>query len=322
MLFSIIIPVYKAEAYLKPCIDSILSQSFKDYELILVDDGSPDNCPDICDKYAEQDRRIVVIHKENGGASSARNVALRAARGEYLIYLDSDDFLISSDCLQAIAEVTGGNADIIMYKTAGSDETGKNITYPHMDMNISSNNHKVSEMLAKAVAGETFQTSAWSKAIRRSFLVDSGIEFKEKLVGEDIDWYLGVVRQVKTFELLDKYIYVYRRRPGSVTKTTGIKNLKDLIWILQKWDDILCDNPTDEALRHYLGKTYAGLLIMYAGIKDSEKKKYKKEIKSMSHMLKYDAYPRTNKIKTAYSILGFNMTVFLLKIARYIKSKI
>lgn len=90
---SIIVPIYKVERYLKRCVDSILNQTFTDFELILVDDGSPDNCGRICDEYAEKDNRIYVIHKENGGLSDARNAGLDYATGQYIIFVDSDDFV-------------------------------------------------------------------------------------------------------------------------------------------------------------------------------------------------------------------------------------
>ena len=90
---SVIVPVYKVEPYLQKCIDSILAQTFRDFELILVDDGSPDNCPAICDAAAEKDERIVVIHRENAGLSAARNAGLSAARGDYIGFVDSDDYI-------------------------------------------------------------------------------------------------------------------------------------------------------------------------------------------------------------------------------------
>lgn len=91
-LITVIVPVYKVEKYLHNCVDSVINQTYKNWELILVDDGSPDNCPQICDHYAAKDRRIKVIHKANGGVSSARNMAIDNAQGEYVAFLDSDDF--------------------------------------------------------------------------------------------------------------------------------------------------------------------------------------------------------------------------------------
>ena len=94
---SVIIPIYKTEAYIDQCVQSVLDQTFKDYEIILVDDGSPDRCPDICDAYDTKFDNITALHKENGGLSSARNAGIEHASGEYLLFLDSDDMLIGED---------------------------------------------------------------------------------------------------------------------------------------------------------------------------------------------------------------------------------
>jgi len=100
MTFSIIVPVYKTEKYINDCVQSVLSQSFSDYECILVDDGSPDSCPSLCDDFCKNDKRIKVIHKENGGLSDARNTGILQAIGEYVIFLDSDDKLADIDTLK------------------------------------------------------------------------------------------------------------------------------------------------------------------------------------------------------------------------------
>ena len=102
-LISIIVPIYKVEKYLSRCIDSILAQTYKNLEIILVDDGSPDKCPEICDKYAKEDSRIKVIHKKNGGVSSARNAGLDVATGKYIFFVDSDD-IITEDALSNLYE--------------------------------------------------------------------------------------------------------------------------------------------------------------------------------------------------------------------------
>ena len=100
MRFSIILPIYNVEKYLKECVDSILKQTFLDYELILVDDGSTDGSPELCDKLAETDGRIRVLHKKNGGLSDARNAGTNIAKGDYIIYIDSDDFIVRDDILE------------------------------------------------------------------------------------------------------------------------------------------------------------------------------------------------------------------------------
>ena len=104
MKFSIIIPVYKVEKYLQECVDSVLSQTFTDYEIILVDDGSPDNCPKICDEYAKTDERIKVIHQKNSGQACARNAAIKMASGEYILCLDSDDYYADTNVLESVCD--------------------------------------------------------------------------------------------------------------------------------------------------------------------------------------------------------------------------
>lgn len=110
-LVSVIVPVYKVEKYLDKCVESIVEQTYKNLEIILVDDGSPDNCPSMCDSWAQKDSRIKVIHKENGGVSSARNSALDAAAGDYICFVDSDDFIEPNAVGYMLENI--GDADVI-----------------------------------------------------------------------------------------------------------------------------------------------------------------------------------------------------------------
>lgn len=115
--FSVVIPVYKVEKYLRQCLDSVLAQSYTDFEIVVVDDGSPDNCPAICDAYAAADSRVTVIHKENGGLSDARNAGLLAATGEYVIFMDSDDYYLSTDLFTEIdAKIAETACDAVFFQ--------------------------------------------------------------------------------------------------------------------------------------------------------------------------------------------------------------
>ena len=317
MLFSIIVPVYKVENFIEKCLDSILLQTYTDFELIIIDDGSPDRCPSICDYYEEKDSRVKVIHKQNGGLSSARNAGLKVAQGEYVLFLDSDDFFISENVLDYISKRTCKNPDLILYKTAISDESGKQILYPKMDFSFVNKKNTYEDMLLLTVKGEEFQASAWSKAIRRTVLTDNKIYFTEGLLGEDIDWYFSVVRHCYSYEAIDEYLYVYRKRKGSITHSFGIKNLIDLLWILEKWSPIILNgmrcSRVDEALSHYLGKTYTSLLIVYASV-GADRKKYKNAVQALSYLLNYDGYKRTHMVRMFYRIFGFSITIFVLQV--------
>lgn len=120
-MFSVIVPIYKVEAFLEKCIESILQQTYENFELILVDDGSPDNCPLICDRYSKKDVRIRTIHKLNGGLVSARNTGLLSAVGDYICYVDGDDWLVP-DALQKVKEnaIDKYHPDMIIYNNVSS----------------------------------------------------------------------------------------------------------------------------------------------------------------------------------------------------------
>lgn len=124
-IISVIVPVYNVEKYLPRCIDSILAQTFTDFELILVDDGSPDNCGAICDEYAAKDKRVRVIHKSNGGVSSARNAGLDAASGEYVTFVDSDDYIAEDRLKQMHSSIFESKADIAVAGFRFVDEIGR-----------------------------------------------------------------------------------------------------------------------------------------------------------------------------------------------------
>lgn len=114
-LVSVIVPVYKVEKYLSTCIESVLHQSYSNWELILVDDGSPDQCPQICDEYSSRDSRIKVIHKDNGRVAKARNAALRVAKGDYIMFLDSDDFIQKDTIKDSVRIAATNDADIVQF---------------------------------------------------------------------------------------------------------------------------------------------------------------------------------------------------------------
>ena len=115
MMFSIIVPVYKVEQYLEKCVTSILKQEYKDFELILVDDGSPDNCGIMCDEFAQKDDRIIVIHQKNAGVSEARNAGLAIPRGKYICFVDSDDWILESTTIKLADIINKNNPDIIVF---------------------------------------------------------------------------------------------------------------------------------------------------------------------------------------------------------------
>lgn len=244
MFFSVIVPVYKVEEYLPACIESVLSQTFSDFELILVNDGSPDNCPEICDSYKEKDNRIKVVHKENGGLASARKAGLKIAQGDYVFNLDSDD-LIESDTLEyAYNKIKDTNAEIVTfsYRWVQNGNTvdytddcipeglyeGKDITehiYSRLLMN------KNMEHISYYLAG---------KAIKRELLTPNLLNVSDKIsLGEDLCCVIPCYLNAKSVYITKKDAYLYTVRFSSISKAFNSKQIylvEDIINEISKND--------------------------------------------------------------------------------------
>lgn len=236
MKFSIILPCYNVEKYIRACIDSILQQTYKDFEVILVDDGARDSTPQICDEYAEKDARVRTIHKPNGGQADARNIGLEAAQGDYICYVDSDDFLANDNVLQLLADKTAGNPDIVHYKFQEWFESDGHIAPCRFDYRIPTKGRSVADIYCDLIDKDAYYNSAWSKIIRRGLLMENEIRFEKGIVGEDNEWYYHVVMAAKSLALVDEPLYIYRRRQGSTTTAITRKNLVDQLHVLDKWE--------------------------------------------------------------------------------------
>ena len=177
--FSLIIPVYNVEAYLKQCIDSVLEQEYTDYECILVDDGSTDNSPKICDEYANHDSRFKVIHKENGGLSDARNHGLKSSEGSYIFFIDSDDYLYNQTVLSSLYDIiqTNKDCDFICFNRIyfyQQDHIFKPL--PKYPKEITGD-CDIKNILVGLLKHGIFPISAYTKIIKRDFLLDNDIKF-------------------------------------------------------------------------------------------------------------------------------------------------
>lgn len=322
MFFSVILPVYNVEKYLAECMESILKQTYEDYEVILVNDGSKDNSGSLCDGYAKRDERVRVIHKANGGASDTRNVGLENARGEYVVYVDSDDYITSDTFLAELAEeIQKSGSDIVLYKfTKLYDETGK---MDKCEFSLDFVQGDTDSMLVELVRRDAYYGMAWIKAFKRTLATDNGVIFDVNLVCEDMDWYFKLIMNAKTITAIDKSYIAYRQRSGSTTSTVKLRNLEDFVLTLEKWSEEIknadiSDNKR-KALNGALAKYYSNMLVVYARLKDKKKKEYKKRIKALSFLLNYGLSTRPLQIKKFYKLGGFAGVIFMLKMYDKIK---
>lgn len=319
--FSIILPIYNVEKYLPACIDSIIDQNYKDYEIILVDDGSKDTSGRICDDYSLKYDSVRVIHKPNGGQSDARNVGLKKAIGEYVFFVDSDDYLIDNNVLSRINNrIESASPDVIAFKSIKwFESTGKTSTST-VDLSVSANAVQPYQKYLELIDKDTYSNSAWSKVIRRSLLVDNNIEFEKGLLGEDNDWYYKVVEHIQSLELINEPLYVYRQREGSITKTYTKKNLEHLLWLIEKWIRIINEGDFDgnkEVIRNSLSKQYCHAIIGYSQLKDA--KEFFPRLKSLNYLLQYSNNPRVKAFRRLNRLIGLRGTILLLRMRNLLK---
>jgi len=228
---SIIVPVYNVERWLRRCIDSILAQTYTDFELLLIDDGSPDSSGKICDEYAAKDERIAVFHKENGGVSTARNLGLDNACGEYVSFVDSDDWVEPNYCQTLIENI--GDADIMFFDEVWHFEDGCTAICSSGAFYSKDKNKieaKILQMYSKE-QGHLYFGYTWNKVFRHSVIKENNIRFVAGLsMGEDEVFTLDYCIKANVFKVLPSspiYNYVWAR--------TGLTHMKKGCDMLLLW---------------------------------------------------------------------------------------
>lgn len=225
-LISVIVPIYKVEPYLRRCLDSIVNQTYTNLEIILVDDGSPDACPTICDEYAAKDNRIVVIHKENGGLSDARNAGLDICKGEYITFVDSDDW-ISENCLSLFINVI--QKDYFDVVIADYQETNKEKQQHILASETSLFNN---DEIANSYMHSQYPPCAWNKLYNAAFLKKIKIKFKKNLLYEDQLWCCDWTFKANKIHFLKYFTYFYRIRENSIMNSSSITiNERNESWV-------------------------------------------------------------------------------------------
>jgi glycosyltransferase involved in cell wall biosynthesis len=217
-LISVIIPVYKVEQYLPKCLDAVLNQTYRNLEIILVDDGSPDRCGEICDEYAKKDSRIRVIHKENGGLSDARNVGIDAAKGEYLAFADSDDWLEPDAYEQLLSAARRHHASLVCAGRYDEDDrTGecKPGLCPVKEEMVGA-----AELVRRIFHWDHLDSAAWDKLYARHLF--ASIRYPVGYIMEDVPTTYRIAFLAGGGVLLPKPLYHYRHRSGSITAAAAV----------------------------------------------------------------------------------------------------
>lgn len=211
-LVSVIVPIYRVEKYLETCVDSIIDQTYKNLEIILVDDGSPDRCPEICDTYAQKDPRIRAIHKKNGGLSDARNVGMVAAKGAYLMFVDSDDWIEPDSIERLYDQIVVHSADMAIGCTKKVDDVTGELLFCNYR-----GDRKTSVVGKHEMMEEDLRGGGWS-ACGKLYVssVHQDIPFPIGETNEDEAIALRIIDRCKKIIKVDTLVYNYRARPDSI----------------------------------------------------------------------------------------------------------
>ncbi len=310
--FSIVVPVYNVEQYLDTCVQSVLSQTYTGYELILVDDGSSDRCGSMCDEYAANNEFVKVVHKRNGGLSSARNAGLDIANGEYVIFLDSDDFWDDDHALENIQKnLRETEADILLFPAKRYYGEEQPCTYTvNMEVDRAQiMNPDINAAITYLIENNIYRAAAWNKVIRRSIIEANGMRFKEGYLSEDMDWCGDLLLYVKRFDWYGVPFYAYRQsRAGSITQQKSEKLVADKLYMCEKgYRQAMCltDENKRKQLASYYAYEYSVLLGVSAGVKD---RKLLKEMKDIRMLLKFNTSNKVKNVNRLMNLTGYEIT--------------
>ncbi|MCH5296597.1 MAG: glycosyltransferase [Ruminococcus sp.] len=318
--FSIIIPVYNTVKELPRCINSILEQTFSNFEVILVDDGSTDGSSQLCDELASGDSRIMCIHKKNGGASEARNTGINSATGNYLMFVDSDDMWEDANALFDINNIITSKSglDVLCFGVEILDENGKLVKErkPILPKNIE---HKKESILRHMVYTNQYFSASYVKVLRREFFLNNDLFFvKGLLSGEDIEWSARVMVHCKSINIYSSTFYKrIRRTSGSITSAIKEKNVVDVLNAIENGIQYAEKNSENDDLLNiyyeYWAYQYAMLLGLAGNIKKSLN--YKDiiiRLKKLKWLLRYNNVKKVHAVHFLCSVCGIKKTVELL----------
>lgn len=324
--FSIIIPVYNTEKELERCVRSVTCQTYRDFELILVDDGSRDGSGAICDALAAEDERIKVIHQKNAGSSEARNTGVRASAGEYLLFLDSDDMWSDANALEQLhGIIEKEHSDVICFGVEIFDDDGSFVKTRMPSLPSTSDSSKEG-ILRHLVYTNQYFSASYVKALRREYFYENDLFFVKGLVsGEDGEWSARVMVSCRSISVFPNAFYKrIRRKEGGITSAIGKKNILDVFRAIDNGIKFIDQNAENDSLKdlylEYWAYQYAMLFgLAYRLHKDEEYPEIIKKFSQYKWLLKYDHVKKVKAVKALLAALGIRGTIFFLSI--YYRSK-
>jgi glycosyltransferase involved in cell wall biosynthesis len=322
--FSIVIPVYNTIKELRRCVDSVMSQTFEDFELILVDDGSTDGSGALCDRLSAEDSRIKTIHKANGGCAAARNTGIRAAEGKYLLFLDSDDMWNDNDALEKFYGIVQSRpVDIVCFGVSIYDEDGNLVKIRKAELSADCGTDKTS-VLRELVYKNQYFSACYVRVYDREFLLKNKLFFVDGLLCEDIEWCARVMVHAKEIAVYSGQLYKrIQRREGSQTANLGEKNVLAILHSIEQgvvYVQKYSESSELLALYYeYWAYQYAMMLgfvpVVQGAMNDAT---LFSRVSALNWLLTFDHVKKVKAVHMVNKCLGIKKTIMLLSVYYHI----
>lgn len=324
MKISFVLPVYNVMPYLERCVTSLLRQTYKNFEILLVDDGSKDESGKLCDELATHDERIRVIHQENKGLSGARNTGIDNAIGDYIIFVDSDDYWLLEDGLQTLVDNCEHQTDMVGFKGVDIWKGGR-MTYT-ADYNLETISHipDAQALFAYFVRTQQAHLTAWLFMVRRQLLRDYKIYFPLRLIGEDFYWHLELWQHLRTVKMLNLNLYAYCHRQGSITtqKKLLVAYL-DYDKTFTYWKERCQQGCTNaEAILGFLANVWVNRGYRFYRLSASDRPKALEILSKHSDLLDHAVTPKAKRTVKLLHLVGLRTTVYILGLYWRLRSRI
>lgn len=324
MKISFVVPVYNVMPYLERCVTSLLRQTYKDIEILLVDDGSKDESGALCDELATRDERIRVIHQENKGLSGARNTGIDNATGDYIIFVDSDDYWLLDDGMQTLVDNCQPETDMVGFK--GVDIwKGDRVTHT-ADYNLEAISRipDAQALFAYFVRTQQAHLTAWLFMVRRQLLTDYKIYFPLRLIGEDFYWHLELWQHLRTVKMLNLNLYAYCHRQGSITTQKKLlAPYLDYDKTFTYWKERCQQGCTNaESILSFLANIWINRGYRFYRLNASDKPKALEILRKHADLLDHAATRKAKRVKKLLHLVGLRITVYLLGLYWRLRSRI
>ena len=315
MKVSVVIPVYNVKPYLERCVQSVLRQTYKELDIILVDDGSTDGSGELCDQIATRDPRILVIHQKNQGLSGARNTGIRHATGEYVIFIDSDDEWLLDNGLDSLLQEGYIGKDLIIFKNVDIWNNGRRTYAKDYDVENISKLANAHEVFSHLVLTQQFRMSACFLLVRRDLLLKNEIYFLHGYISEDVFWSLQLWQYAFTVTLQNLNFYGYYHHKNSITTSPSIYVYESYDKIFSYWKEQChhnCINAT--GILVYLADLWVNRGYHYHTIRAKDKQEALDILKRHSDLLDYANTQKSKRAAKLVSVFGVKIAITMLGI--------